>query len=144
MHWVQMNISSIYYFTKIPITLKQQVQSDWITNEPRKPWGDVLRTLSVHGGWTNNENTQRPKLASGKNQPFSVPCDLEIWQMTLRNNRAPPLTYFKLWASCCRNWWIQTGVTVWKCPIWVKICDSLSPVTLKFDRWPWKTIGYLL
>ena len=39
----------IYHFTEIPITLKQHIQSDWITNEPRKPRGDVLRTLSAHG-----------------------------------------------------------------------------------------------
>ena len=30
-----------------------------------------------------------------------------------------------------------------KCPIWVKIGDVLSRVTLKFDGWPWKTIGHL-
>ena len=29
------------------------------------------------------------------------------------------------------------------CPIWVKICDVLFRVTLKFDGWPWKTIGHL-
>ena len=28
-------------------------------------------------------------------------------------------------------------------PIWVKISDVLSRVTLKFDGWPWKTIGHL-
>ena len=49
MRWVQTNNGSIYYFTEIPIILKQHIQSDWITNEPRKPWGDVLRTLSAHG-----------------------------------------------------------------------------------------------
>ena len=49
MRWVRTNISSIYYFTEIPIILKQHIQSDWITNEPRKPWGDVRRTLSEHG-----------------------------------------------------------------------------------------------
>ena len=30
-----------------------------------------------------------------------------------------------------------------KQPIWVKICDVLYRVTLKFDGWPWKTIGHL-
>ena len=30
-----------------------------------------------------------------------------------------------------------------KCPIWVKIGDVLCRVTLKFDGWPWKTIGHL-
>ena len=41
------------------------------------------------------------------------------------------------------NWWIQTGVTVRKRPIWVKFDDFSSRVTLKFDGWPWKTIGHL-
>ena len=30
-----------------------------------------------------------------------------------------------------------------KRPIWVKIGDVLSRVTLKFAGWPWKTIGHL-
>ena len=30
-----------------------------------------------------------------------------------------------------------------KRPIWVKIGDVLYRVTLKFDEWPWKTIGHL-
>ena len=30
-----------------------------------------------------------------------------------------------------------------KRPIWVKIGDVLSRVTLKLDGWPWKTIGHL-
>ena len=30
-----------------------------------------------------------------------------------------------------------------KRPIWVKIGDVLSRVTLIFDGWPWKTIGHL-
>ena len=30
-----------------------------------------------------------------------------------------------------------------KCAIWVKIGDVSSRVTLKFDGWPWKTIGHL-
>ena len=71
------------------------------------------------------------------------PCDLEIWQMTLKNNRPPLLCYFKLCASFCSHQWIQTGVTVRKLPIWVKIDDFFSRVTLKFDGWPWKTIGHL-
>ena len=32
---------------------------------------------------------------------------------------------------------------VWKRPIWVIIHDFLSHVTLKYDGWPWKTIGHL-
>ena len=63
--------------------------------------------------------------------------------MTLKNNRAPLLYYFKLCASFRSHWWIQTGVTVRKLPIWVKFDDFFSRVTLQFDRWPWKTIGHL-
>ena len=51
--------------------------------------------------------------------------------------------YVKLCASFQSHWWIQTGVTVWKFSVWVKIGDFLSPVTSKFDRWPWKTIGHI-
>ena len=39
---------------------------------------------------------------------FLMPCDLENWQMTLKNNRAPLLCYFKLCASFLSHWWIQT------------------------------------
>ena len=126
---------------------------------------------------------------------FFVPRDLEIRRMTLKNKRAPLLRHIKLCASfrshlwiqtgvavrkrsiwvkigiSCRVWpwnltddlekqegasricyfkicasfhsqrWIQTEITVCKRPIWVKIDDLLSRVTLKFDGWPWKTRG---
>ena len=74
---------------------------------------------------------------------FFVPCELEIWRMTLKNNRAPLLYRFKLCVSFHSHQWIQTRVTVRKRPIWVKIDNFLSRVTLKFDGWPWKTIGHL-
>ena len=104
-------------------------------------------------------------------------CDLEIWWMTSKNNKASLIFYIELCASFQTRQWIQTGVTVRKCsirvkigdffvphnleqgksegiescdrpivrkrPIWVKIGDVLSRVTLKFDGWPWKTIGHL-
>ena len=63
--------------------------------------------------------------------------------MTLKNNRAPLQCYFKLCASFRSHRWFQTGDTVWKRPIWVKIDNFWSRVTLKFDTWPWKTIGHL-
>ena len=65
----------------------------------------------------------------------------DIWPS--KNNRAPLLCYFKLCASFRSHWWIQTGVTVWKRPIWVKIDDFFSRVTWQFNVWPWKTIGHL-
>ena len=67
---------------------------------------------------------------------FFSPCDLEIWWMTPKNNRAPFLCYLKLFASFRSHWWIQTGITVRKRLIWVKIDDIFSCVTLKFDGWP--------
>ena len=51
--------------------------------------------------------------------------------MTLKNNRAPLLCYFNLCASFHSQWWIQTGVTVQKQTIWVKIDDFFLAV------WPW-------
>ena len=74
---------------------------------------------------------------------FFVPCDIEILQMTLKNNRAPLLCYFKLYALFQSHWWIQTWVTVQKHSIRVKIGHFLSLVTLKFGRRSWKTIGHL-
>ena len=62
-------------------------------------------------------------LNSGQNQQFFVPRYLEIWRMTLKNNRALLLCYFKLCALFHSHWWIQTGVTVRKRPVWVKIDD---------------------
>ena len=59
-------------------------------------------------------------------------CDLEIWRMTLKNNRAPLLSIIKLYASFHHHMWIQTGVTVPKRLNWV-----VTSVTLTFDFWPW-------
>ena len=78
-----------------------------------------------------------------KSPIFFVPCDLEMWWMTLKNNRAPLPCNIKLCASFQSHRWFQTGVTVRKRSMPVKIGDFLSCVTLKFDGWPWKTIGYL-
>ena len=80
----------------------------------------------------------------GQNRRFLEPCDLEIWHMTLKNNRTPLLCYFKLYASFRSHRWIQAGATVQKRPIlgqnqWI----FFSRVTLQFDVWPWKTIGRL-
>ena len=74
------------------------------------------------------------ELQSGKAQSRSdltilEPCDLEIWRMTLKNNRAPLLCNIKLYASLHHHMWIQTGVTFRKLLSWV--------VTLTFDLWPW-------
>ena len=62
---------------------------------------------------------------------FFVPGDFANWLMTLQNNRAPLLCCFNLCASFQSQWWIQTGVIVWKRPIWLKIDDFF------FAVWPW-------
>ena len=74
-----------------------------------------------------------------KSSILFVPSDLEIRQMTLKNNRAHLLCCFKLCASLHSHQWIITGVPVLKHPIRFKIDDFFSSVSLKFDRWPWKT-----
>ena len=79
----------------------------------------------------------------GQNRRFLEPCALAIWCMTLKNNRAPLLCYFKLYASFHSHRWFQTWVTVRKRPIWVKFDNFWSHVPLQFDVWPWKTIGHL-
>ena len=52
--------------------------------------------------------------------------------MTLKNNRAPLLCPFKLYASFPSHRWIPIWVTVRKPTNWVLTC-----VTLTFDRGPW-------
>ena len=59
-----------------------------------------------------NYSPETPNL--GQIRRFLEACDLEIWQMTLQNNRAPLLCYFKLSTSFRSHWWIQTWVTVRK------------------------------
>ena len=60
--------------------------------------------------WIQTWVTETPNL--GQIRQFLEPCDLEIWRMTLKNNRAPIQCYFKLCASFRSHWWIQTWVTV--------------------------------
>ena len=60
------------------------------------------------------------------------PCDLEIWWMTLKNNRAPLLSNIKLCATFYHHMWIETGVTVRK-----RLNGVMTSVTLTFDLWPW-------
>ena len=86
---------------------------------------------------------QSETLNPGQNQQFFVPCDLEIWWITLKSNQTTFLCCFKLCASFHSHRWIKTKVTVRKRSVRVKIDNSLSRVTLKFNRWPWKTIGHI-
>ena len=99
----------------------------------------IISKPSVNSNWSYSPES--PNLS--KNWWFFPPCDVKIWQMTLKNNRAHLLGYFKFCVSLHGHLSIQIGVTVRKRQIWVKIDDFLSRVTLKFDAWSWKTIGHL-
>ena len=76
--------------------------------------------------WIQTGVTVRKHSIRVKISDFFVWCDLEIWWMTLKNNRAPLLSNIKLCAS------FYFGVTVRKRLNWV-----LTSVTLTFDLWPW-------
>ena len=82
----------------------------------------------MNSNWSYSPET--PNL--GQILHFLEPCDLQIWRMTLINNRAPLLSIIKLYASFHHHMWIQTRVTVRKRLSWV-----LTSVTLTFDLWPW-------
>ena len=89
----------------------------------------------MNSNWSYSPET--PNL--GEIGRFLEPCDLEIWRMTLKNNRAPILRNIKLYASFHHHMWIQTGVTVRKRLSWV-----VTSVTLTFDLWPWTFAWTLL
>ena len=97
-----------------------------------KPW--------VNSNWSYSPQT----LNAGQNWRFFLSCvTLKFNRWPKKNNRAPLLCCFKIWASFHSHQWIQTGVTIQKRPIWAKINVLLHSVTLKFHRWPCKTIGHL-
>ena len=55
----------------------------------------IIQNPLVNSNWSYSPETPN----SGWNWQYFVPCDLEIWQKTLKNNRAPLLCCFKLCAS---------------------------------------------
>ena len=117
----------------------------WVTLEnhraPLLCYFKLWASFRSHWWIQTSYSPEAPNL--GQIRRYLELCDLEIWRMTLQNNRAPILCYFNLCASFRTHWWIQTLVTIWKRSIRVKIDDILSRVTLKFDGWPSKTIGHL-
>ena len=105
---------------------------------PRKTIGHLLfysiikLCASFHINLVNSDWSYSPKtLNSGQNRRFFVPCDLEIWWMTLKSNRAPLPYNAKLCASFQSHRWIQTWVTVRKHSIRVKIGDCFVPCDLQ-------------
>ena len=108
-------------------------------------WWRILHVKGRQQGKSEGFDScdQPSNLKLDSNCQFCRLCDREILWMTSKNNRALLLYYVKLCASFQTHWSIQTGFTVQKRSIGVKIGDILSHVTLKFDGWLWKTIGHL-
>ena len=97
----------------------------------------IISKPSVNSNWSYSPEL----LNSGQNWWLVVPCDLEIWWMTL-NNRTPSLLCQALCIiskpSLNSNWsyspqTLNSGRNLF----------FSSPVTTKFDGRPWKTIGHL-
>ena len=68
-------------------------------------------TFQIHR-WIQTKVTVWKRSIWVKMGDFFVLCDLEIWWMTLENNRAPLLYYIKLCASFHTHWWFLISVTV--------------------------------
>ena len=140
---------------------KNGVLQGWAMPIPRKVIFILKHFLHETSLQTVLWNPKHADIKQGKSEGFDS-CDRPsnltqiglklsifqtLWSWNLmddpKNNRAPLLCYFKLFASFHSHWWIQTGVTVRKPLIWVNIDAFLSRVTLKFDGWPSKIIGHL-
>ena len=135
-------------------TDRQDRQTDW--NKTRQIWGiwNLQTAYKPYSNWiqiispcdlkVNSNWSYSPEILNlGKNWQIFVLCDLEIWWMTLKNNRTPFLFYIEFCPSFQIHQLIQTWVTVRKYSIRVKTGIYLSHVTLKFDRWPWKITRHL-
>ena len=107
----------------------------------RKILGHISYTKSSFVHHIKSFGEFKLKLQSGNAQfgsklaGFFVPRG-EIWWMTLENNRASLLYFIKLCASFQNHGWIQTGATVRKRLIRVKI-GNFCPV------WPWNLMDDL-
>ena len=100
------------------------------------PWWEHSQQGKSEGFESCNRPIVRKTPNLGQNQWCFVQCDLEIWWMTLENNRASLLSCFKLCATFYSHRWIQTGVPVRKLTIWVKLDDFRAV-------WPWNLMDNL-
>ena len=126
LHFTMLQISEWSTFGRHVETLQHQAQGNithWWSNMYRSEKGLCHKTRQIWGIWKLRPaySPETPNL--GQNRWCFVPCDLEIWWMTLENNRVLLLCCFKLCATFHSHRWIQTGVTVQKRPIWVKFDD---------------------
>ena len=123
-------------------------------HSPRNAWKPKISPISPKSKEHQNYNKANLRdliAATGlvilfkldSNSRFFSPCDLEIWWMTPKNNRAPFLCYFKLFASFHSYWWIQLELQSRNANLGQNQRFFFSRVTFKLDRWLWKTRGHL-
>ena len=100
------------------------------------PWKTIVHLFYATSSFVHNFvaiGVQSGNAHLGQNRRFFKPCDLQIWRMTLQNNRTPLIGNIKLYVSFHHHhMWIQTAVTHRK-----RLCWVMTPVTLNFDLWPW-------
>ena len=138
--------SNWWFFVDIGYFFPCDLEIWWITLEnnraPLLYYIKLCASFQINQ-WSQTWVTARKRSIWVEIGDFFVPCNLEVWWVTLKNNRATLLHYIKLCASFQSHRWIQSGVTVRKRLNGVEIGNFLSCVTLKFERWPWKTIRHL-
>ena len=99
----------------------------------------IISNPSVNSNWSYTPET----LNSGQNRRFLSLVTLKIdgwpWKTIghLFYTTSSFVHHFKSIGE------FKLELKVRKRSIWVKIGNFLSRVTLKFDGWPWKTIGHL-
>ena len=89
------------------VTLKFDGCMNLKNNRAPVPALCIISYPSVNSNWSYSPETPN----SGQDKQFFVPCDLEIWWMTLKNNGAPLVYYIKLCASFQSHLWIQTNLS---------------------------------
>ena len=145
---------------------------NWITITERSNWRQIFDFLArvKFNGWHEQKTIEsishalrryvynliaicefilsnRPEnLKFDPKRRFFSPCDLKIWEMPLKNNRAPLLCYFA--TSNFVNHFVAIGelefeIVSGNAHFGSNVAIFLSCVTLESHRWPWKTMGYL-
>ena len=136
--WInKANLRDLIGATGLEILLKLDSNRRFSARVTLRFDGWPLKTIWHLFYTTSSWNNILETLNSGQNRRFFVTCDLESWWMTLKNNRAPLQYYVKPCASFQSHGWIQIGVTVRKCSIWVKKSAIFCPIlrmTLKNNR----------
>ena len=95
------------------------------TDNLAKQWGTTTSSSGHHFIAINETKLQLQSRNAQFGSKSIMFCPMWPWNLTddLEKNRAPLLWYFKLCSSFRSHQWIQTGVTVRKCSIWIKIGD---------------------